>query len=333
MKIFKYIFVVLIIFYNSPVIPQQSQEWYNIYFTKPEKNDRTIEQEFVKLIDSAKISIYGAFYQISLENITKALHRALNRGVDIKLVLEKDNLYNSNLQDLYKAGVVVLDSSKGLMHNKFAIIDNEILWTGSFNLTENSLCDNNNVFVLRSPEVCKTYKHEFDEMFKDNIFGNKKESTTLSDFVIQNSFKIYKTNVFVYFSPEDNIRNIIIDYLNKSKKSIHFMSFSMTDEDIGETIIKRFKQGIKVFGIFEKNGSDSSYSEYVKMKLENIPVKLDKNKALMHHKVIIIDNEIVITGSYNFSRNANKQNDENVLILHEKNVANKFLNEFYELCY
>jgi len=67
------------------------------------------------------------------------------------------------------------------------------------------------------------------------------------------------------------------------------------------------------------------------MKIEGLPVRLDKNKNRMHHKVIIIDKRRVLTGSYNFSKSANKRNDENILMIDNKKIAKEYLKEFYRL--
>ena len=64
------------------------------------------------------------------------------------------------------------------------------------------------------------------------------------------------------------------------------------------------------------------------MKVESVPVRLDKNRGVMHHKVIIIDDYRVITGSFNISKNANNKNDENIIILDSRDLALKYIEEF-----
>ena len=96
-------------------------------------------------------------------------------------------------------------------------------------------------------------------------------------------------------------------------------------------MIKKFKAGIDVKGIFEKRGAFTKHSEFIKMKLEGLPVQVDRNRYNMHHKVIIIDNSCVITGSYNFSKNASLRNDENILIIHNHDIAGLFIDEFNRL--
>ena len=73
-----------------------------------------------------------------------------------------------------------------------------------------------------------------------------------------------------------------------------------------------WEKNIKIKGIFETTQAGSKYSQYKRLKDFGLDVIKDKNKANMHHKVFIIDNEIVITGSFNPSESGNKRNDENV---------------------
>ena len=109
------------------------------------------------------------------------------------------------------------------------------------------------------------------------------------------------------------------------------MAFSFTSDGIGEAMIAKFKKGVTVTGIFERRGSREAHSEYTKMKLEGLPVRLDHNRNNMHHKVIVIDGERVIMGSYNYSRNANRYNDENIMIIDNREIAGRYLAEFKRL--
>lgn len=109
------------------------------------------------------------------------------------------------------------------------------------------------------------------------------------------------------------------------------MAFSFTSSEISEAMIKKFKAGIDVKGIFEKRGAYTKYSQFIKMKLEGMPVQVDGNRYNMHHKVIVIDNNCVITGSYNFSKNASLRNDENILIIKHPDIARQYIEEFNRL--
>lgn len=338
MKKYIYIIIIYCLISNEPQASDKGFRCWSLYFTSP---DNGIEAEkienpvkaLMRLIDRAQESFYGAFYDVSSEEVIRKLLLANNRGVNVKLVVEKDNIRQNGIELLRNVGIrVIMDDRSGLMHNKFAIIDGNIVWTGSYNVTDNGAYrNNNNAIEIHSTELAVIFLDEFMEMFQYGIFGNRKGCRVFSKLKERHYVKIGDVGISAYFSPEDNIERIIIDCIKKARSSIHFMAFSFTSDEIGEEVIRSYRSGVRVYGIFEKRGANSMYSEYVKMKIEGIPVKLDKNYHIMHHKVIVIDKGIVVTGSYNFSKNANLNNDENILIVESKEVSKKYLNEFYAL--
>ena len=105
------------------------------------------------------------------------------------------------------------------------------------------------------------------------------------------------------------------------------MTFSFTHDGIGQTLIDKYNQGARIQGILEKTGG-SEYSEYHTLKNNSMEVKWDEYKYNMHHKVFVIDNKTVITGSFNPTKSGDKSNDENVLIIHDEDLAKKYLEEF-----
>ncbi|MFH0875676.1 MAG: phospholipase D-like domain-containing protein, partial [archaeon] len=139
-----------------------------------------------------------------------------------------------------------------------------------------------------------------------------------NDFLIEN-----------YFCPEDDCKGQVIEELNNAKHNIYFMTFSFTDDDIAYAILFQNISDIK--GIFDKLQAASDYSQYKRMKGFGLNVKLDNSKYKLHHKVFIIDNETVITGSFNPTGAGNFKNDENILIIHDKSLAKEFLEEFNSL--
>ena len=90
----------------------------------------------------------------------------------------------------------------------------------------------------------------------------------------------------------------------------------------------RAATGVEVAGVFEKTQVAGGHSQYEKFRSAGYSVFLDANPRNMHHKVIIIDGEIVICGSFNFSENADRSNDENMLIIYNRGVAAHFEEEF-----
>jgi phosphatidylserine/phosphatidylglycerophosphate/cardiolipin synthase-like enzyme len=326
-------------FAAAPAV-QEGNGWWKIYFTAPGKGGSlpgipNPETGLVGMIGKAEKYIHGAFYEVSAPAVVEALCAARERGVEVNLVTETDTLKKRGkvMRRFQEAGIeVVTDSRRGLMHNKFAVIDGTFLWNGSYNATLNDgWKNNNNALAIRSPELADIYNDEFIEMFRDRVFGNRKEPGPFAGLRKRYYVKIGGTDINAYFSPEDNIERIIIKRIEKAKTSIHFMAFSFTSDGIGEAMIAKFKKGVTVTGLFERRGSREAHSEYTKMKLEGLPVRLDHNRNNMHHKVIVIDGELVIMGSYNYSRNANRNNDENIMIIDNREIAGRYLEEFRRL--
>jgi phosphatidylserine/phosphatidylglycerophosphate/cardiolipin synthase-like enzyme len=117
----------------------------------------------------------------------------------------------------------------------------------------------------------------------------------------------------------------------RANEEILFMAFSFTDDDIGESMIGRAEGGVRVQGVFEKTGSNTDFSYFPVFSglgMDNVRVRVDGNGRIMHHKVIIIDRKAVLFGSFNFSENANRSNDENVVIINDPTFAEFFVEEF-----
>ncbi len=130
-----------------------------------------------------------------------------------------------------------------------------------------------------------------------------------------------------YFCPEDNCEENIITLLNEAKERIYFMTYSFTSDKIGDEAIRNFYYNLDVKGIFDKSQAGSEFSEFNKMKELGMKVKVDEKKGLMHNKVFIIDNFVVL-GSYNPTMSGNKKNDENILVIRNKEITDKFVDEF-----
>ncbi|HOG48076.1 MAG TPA: phospholipase D-like domain-containing protein [Anaerolineae bacterium] len=305
--------------------------WYQVHFTTPTYPDTAadhvggIDEDLVQLIAGAQHSIDVAAYELDLENIAAALLAAKQRGVTVRLVTDTDNLEEKAVQQLTQGGVPVVEDKRGaIMHNKFVIIDGHTVLTGSWNLTINcTYRNNNNAIIIESEALARNYQTEFAEMFEKQQFGPTSPRNT-----IQPQVTIDGTLVENYFAPEDKVSEKLVALLGKAQKSIRFMDFSFTDDNIGEAMLQRAKAGVSVAGVFERRGADTAHAEYPPMKQAGLDVLLDGNPYVMHHKVIIIDDSIVVTGSFNFTASADQSNDENVLIIHSASVAQQYLEEY-----
>ena len=153
-------------------------------------------------------------------------------------------------------------------------------------------------------------------------------STIITETITTTS--TYKPYMTAYFSPKGGCEEAIIEWINKANKSIHIMIYSFTLDSISDVLISVYKKGIEVLIIFEKE-QISKYSEDIKLKNSGINVKYDNNPALMHNKVMIIDSKVVLTGSFNWSSQAEDKNNENLLIIIDNEIAELYEKEFQKI--
>ncbi|MEM2272773.1 MAG: phospholipase D family protein [Candidatus Bathyarchaeia archaeon] len=134
----------------------------------------------------------------------------------------------------------------------------------------------------------------------------------------------------IYFSPKGGCAQAIIDLIRSANKSIHVLIYSFTLDSIGYALVEAYKRGIDVKVVFEK-GQVTEYSEYLRLRAAGVPVRNDTNPNLMHNKIMIVDSEIVVTGSYNWSRSAEEENNENMIIVRSRRIANEYERIFEEI--
>lgn len=326
----------------APIIEaSSSDDWWTVYFTNPAAYDdpkdpanipgSTVE-ELIKLIDGAEETIHIASFEFNLDAVAEALIAAHERGVEVQWVTDDEHGIEADEEEghgqfemMEDAGIEIVDDERGaLMHNKFWLFDGTTVWTGSTNITTNgNFRNNNNIIVIESPELAAIYEREFQEMFTDREFGPRSTST-----LDEQSIEINGTPIQVLFAAEDEAITQLVPLIQAAESEIVFMTFSFTHDTLEEALFERIQAGVEVTGIFETRGSETQYSAMPALYCAGMPVKQDGNPGTFHHKVFIIDREIVATGSFNFSNNADDSNDENMLIIRNVDIAAEYLAEF-----
>lgn len=305
--------------------------WFELYFTDPAnplsaQGTGGVDGPLVKAIDNAKLSIDVAAYSLSLNSVRYALINAHKRGVTVRMVMESTNMDRSDPQELIKAGIPIIgDERQGLMHDKFMVIDKSEVWLGSMNFTDSGAYDdNNNMIRILSTKIAEDYSVEFKEMFEDNKFGPDVVKATPNPIVTLDGTKIN-----IYFSPDDGVLNALVPLLNSAQKSIYFLAYSFTSNDLGAIVREKAKAGLTVEGVMDEEQVKSNQgTEYDPFMQAGLDVRKDGNAGLMHHKVFIIDGKIVAFGSYNFSQSAELNNDENLIVIYNEAIAQEFMKEF-----
>ena len=311
--------------------------WLELYFIDPtspfaQREVGSVDDLVSASIIAAKQSVDVALRELSLESITKALITVTRRGVPVRVVTDTDSLTGrSNFQALKDAGILVVDDQQpGIMNDKFIVVDHSQVWTGSVDYNVSGVFrEYNAVIRISSPEIAADYTKEFDEMFVNNQFGRLVvPETPYSSVTIQG------TQVDVLFSPDDLVVDRLSMLLGEAQQSIYFLAYSFGSNDLGNIIREKAAQGVVVGGVLESDQVSSEQAnpnqveELNLFRQAGLDIRLDGNAEIMNHKIMIIDGRIVVMGSYDFTNRAETENDENVLIIYDEKIAQKFMEEF-----
>jgi phosphatidylserine/phosphatidylglycerophosphate/cardiolipin synthase-like enzyme len=311
--------------------------WWQVYFTDPERISDpddlsgSIPEKLIALIDGARSTIHVAAFEFNLTPVAEALVAAHRRGVEVRWVTDDENGIEADEEEghgqfamLENAGIEVIDDGRSaLMHNKFWIFDGRTVWTGSTNITANgNFRNNNNVIVIESPALAAIFEREFAEMWAGE-FGPTSTST-----LDQQSLTVGGSAMQVLFAAEDEVADHLVPLIEGARESLRIMAFSFTHDEMGAAVLERARAGVEVRAIFETRGSEVEYSEMPRLYCAGVPVRQDGNPGTFHHKVLVIDGQTVVTGSFNFTQNADDSNDENVLIVTNAQIAAEYLREF-----
>jgi phosphatidylserine/phosphatidylglycerophosphate/cardiolipin synthase-like enzyme len=307
--------------------------FWQVYFTAPTgSSDRAlyvngIDTALAAAINAARGTIDIAAFEFNNPVLTQAVLDAHRRGVKVRMVTDNEHGLNDDdttIGQFTAAGIPVVDDGRSaLMHNKFMIIDSTTVWTGSWNYTINDTYrNNNNAVALRSRRAVQSYQAEFDEMFTRREFGPRSSIGNAATFTQDG------TPIRILFAPEDDVLSAIISELEQANRSIRFMAFSFTVAQIGDLIQNKAAAGVQVQGIYETTGSQTEFSTLRPLFCAGLAVRQDGNRYILHHKVFILDDQTVITGSFNFSANATRSNDENLVIIRDAVLAAQYIAEF-----
>lgn len=297
---------------------------------KPDRNCETdICREILNGINSTKTSLDMAIYGYSsTPEIEKAVKSAIKRGVKVRLVYDLDTKGKNIYPDT--ADFVKLIAEKNsdefsteagyTMHNKFYIFDNKRVITGSANLshTDMSGYNSNNIIIIDSAKTADIYRREFEQMLAGKFHGAK-----TSDGGRQ------AENMKIYFSPQDKpISNGIIPLIRNAKNYIYIPTFVITQRELTQELINARRRGVDVKIILDALNASSRHTKHKELRQGGIPVKTENYAGKMHSKAMIIDDEYLILGSMNFSYSGESRNDENMIVLKNRETA-EFYRDFF----
>lgn len=132
----------------------------------------------------------------------------------------------------------------------------------------------------------------------------------------------------VCFSRPERCDTIIAEVLATAKQYVYVAVYSLTSDSLADALIELKDRGVEVKVVIEEQQANVRGSEYNRLRSAGLDVRVDGNSGLMHHKFVVIDDRVVITGSYNWSMAAENENDENLVVIHGEEVAKLYRDEF-----
>lgn len=135
----------------------------------------------------------------------------------------------------------------------------------------------------------------------------------------------------VYFSLYDNPQKEIIKNINQAEAFINIAMYIFTDREIAIPLVKARERGVKVRLYLDKDQVDYKYSQSRFLVQKGIKTRISTNNYIMHHKFAIIDNRMLLTGSFNWTFSANNRNDENLMVIDDPEIIEIFQNQFVNL--
>jgi phosphatidylserine/phosphatidylglycerophosphate/cardiolipin synthase-like enzyme len=130
--------------------------------------------------------------------------------------------------------------------------------------------------------------------------------------------------VEVYFSPHGGATEAVVSALEHATNTVLVQAYSFTSAPIARALVDAGRRSVKVQVILDKSQRTEKYSEADFLKNEAIPTLIDAQHAIAHNKIMIIDGYLVLTGSFNFTKAAEENNAENLLVINDPVLAKQY---------
>lgn len=308
-----------------------------------------LEDIIINYITKAEKRLDVAVQELDNWNIANALIKARQNKRTVTVVLEGDYLKSSpGLANPYQEGGSLrfnreimaallranvnlkIDYNPYIFHQKFIVRDRESLLTGSTNFTDTGTHKNlNHIFIVHNKEVAMHYYREFKEIMVGKFgkysiaHGPRPETVAVSGVPVK-----------VLFAPDHNPEMEIMKQMSKAEKRIDFAIFTFSQSSgIDDAIIVLEKANIPVRGVFDYMQGNAEWAatrmiqeagaEAYLAKKDQHGNEFQRHLGKLHHKLMVIDEQVVIGGSFNYTAPANLLNDENIFVIGSPYIENK----------
>lgn len=134
-----------------------------------------------------------------------------------------------------------------------------------------------------------------------------------------------------FFSPGEEPRRRIVSLIRNARSSIDCCVFTITDNQIVDVLLETQARGVELRIISDDDKAMDRGSDIERMVARGVPIKLDRTSAHMHHKFALFDGVMLLTGSYNWTRSAARENEENIIVTNDEHLVYAFKRQFETL--
>ncbi len=215
-----------------------------------------------------------------------------------------------------------IDGGAKIMHDKFFIVDERFLWTGSTNVSDSGTggYNANLVTVVDSKQVAAWYTAEFEQMYVEGKYHDRKPKPPGEKRV-----KLPDAELEIYFSPQESpISSRLRPIIRGAQSNIDIAVFFLTHKHIVADLIDAYRRGVRVRVILDATGAKNGYTKHELLRAAGIAVKVENWGGKMHMKSAVIDGETLITGSMNWTSAGDTKNDENTIIVHSPKLGKQY---------
>lgn len=294
-----------------------------------------LESAIVGFVNGAKKRLDIAVQELNSDPIARAIVNARMGGVIVRLVTEMDYLraakparnpftpsgsheVNRQIQNiiLRSAIPVYSDFNPGIFHQKFMIRDGSAVLTGSTNFTNTGTSVNlNHVVIVHDRKVANAYAKEFREV-RNGRFGRRSEGLGEAPREVQ----VGNVPIKILFGPDHNPEMEIMKQMVKARQRIDFAVFTFSKSSgIDDVMVRLFEGGTPIRGVFDGLQASQKWAATKLVKAAGIPTFVVRRGTggvgKLHHKLMVLDEQVIIAGSFNYTRPANLTNDENILVI------------------
>lgn len=333
-----------------PPVPVVSFKGLSIKGVQFSRSDR-IPESLVAAIDRTDKTLLLALYDLKLSEVGDAILRAKARGVDVRLVYDYGHAKSApgatagpsaEYLALLEAGVPVRvlkgGGSFGIMHHKYAVFDGQLLATGSFNWTR-AADDRNfeNAVFKTDKALIEGFTRNWEWMWSLGTdaspaaerpagagFGSPPADPLKPVALAGGKYPRYA------FSPQGGVEDLLVDAIGRSKRTVDLAIFSFYSQRVADAVIAAKARGVSVRVV--SDFSQSRRSQAVRSLADaGVSLRLSAGRdgsGVLHHKYALMDGVLLMSGSYNFSQNAELYNFENDLFTAERGEVAAFGGEF-----